>query len=218
MILLSDSKALLQTLRSANVPFAVVAVGRSVAEGISVHIHDFEAAAAMTRYLISLGHRQCGFIVGSPNHISSFQRQAGFQAAMTEAGIGVRSEWIAQGAFSYRSGLVAAEQILSSARRPTAIFASNDDMAAATIAVAHRMRINVPKELAVVGFDDTGLATTIWPTLTTVRQPVAAIARKAVELLLKEIRARRRGETLGPIEQVLSFSLVERESSAAIQS
>src|SRR5262249_41496128 len=99
---------------------------------------------------------------------------------------------------------------------PSAIFASNDDMAAAAIAVANRVGLEVPRSLTIVGFDDTPLATTIWPALTTVRQPVAAMSRKAVELLLEEIRLRRQGQTLGPLQHFMKFSLVKRESSAAI--
>ncbi len=216
VVLMSESKSLLQALRTAKIPCAVVAMGRPGMAGISVRINDFEAAAAMTRYLISIGHRQIGFIAGPPSHLSSSQRQEGFTAAMREAGVPVRPAWLAHGAFSYRSGLVAAEQILNTSQRPTAIFASNDDMAAATIAVANRLRIDVPNGLSVVGFDDTELATTIWPSLTTVRQPIAAMARKAVELLLEEIRLRRLGQTQGSVQHVMNYSLVERESSAAI--
>ena len=213
---LSDSKVALAALRNAKIPFIAVATGRPEAEGISVRINDFEAAAAMTRHLLSLGHRKIGFIVGAPNQTASVQRQAGYEAALAEAGLPVRSDWVKQGSFSYRSGLTAAEQILRSPQRPTAIFASNDDMAAAAIAVAHRVHLDVPKDLTVVGFDDTPLATTIWPAMTTVRQPVAAMARKAVELLLEEIRLRRLGETLEPLRHIMNFTLVKRESSAAI--
>ena len=213
---LSDSKVALEALRSAKVPFIAVATGRPEVEGLSVRIDDFEAAAAMTRYLLSLGHRDLGFIVGAPNQTVSAQRQAGFELALKEAGLPVHPEWVKPGSFSYRSGLIAAEQILNSPRRPTAIFASNDDMAAAAIAVAHRLRLDVPRDLTVVGFDDTPLATTIWPALTTVCQPVAAMARKAVELLLEEMRLRRQGETLEPLQHLMKFSLVKRESSAAI--
>jgi len=181
-----------------------------------VRIDDQEASAAMTRHLLSLGHREIGFIVGAANQTVSAQRQAGFEAALKEAGVAVRPEWVKQGSFTYRSGLVAAEQILDSANHPTAIFASNDDMAAAAIAVAHRLHLDVPKDLTIVGFDDTPLATTIWPALTTVRQPVAAMARKAVELLLEEIRLRRLGETQGPVQHLMNFTLVKRESSASI--
>ena len=213
---LSDSNAALEAVRAAKVPFIAVATGRPDAAGLSVRIDDLEAAAAMTRHLLSLGHRDIGFIVGAPNQTVSAQRQAGFEKALKEAGIAVHSEWVKQGSFTYRSGLVAAEQILDSARHPTAIFASNDDMAAAAIAVAHRLNLDVPKDLTIVGFDDTPLATTIWPALTTVRQPVAAMARKAVELLMEEIRLRRLGETLGPMQHFMNFTLVKRESSAPL--
>jgi LacI family transcriptional regulator len=213
---LSDSKVALAALRAARIPFIAVATGRPEVAGLSVRINDFEAAAAMTRYLLSLGHRNIGFIVGAPNQTASVQRQAGFTAALREAALPVHSEWVKQGSFTYRSGLTAAEQILNSEHRPTAIFASNDDMAAAAIAAAHRVRLDVPKDLTIVGFDDTPLAATIWPALTTVRQPVAAMAKKAVELLLEEIRLRRLGETLEPLLHFMNFTLVKRESSAAI--
>jgi LacI family transcriptional regulator len=213
---LSDSTAALEALRHARVPFIAVATGRPEPAGIAVRIDDFEASAAMTRYLLSLGHRDIGFIVGAPNQTASAQRQAGFEMALREARLPVRPDWVRPGSFSYRSGLTAAEQILDSARRPTALFASNDDMAAAALAVAHRLRLEVPRDLTVVGFDDTPLATTIWPALTTVRQPVAAMARKAVEFLLEEIRLRRLGRTLEPMQHVMKFTLVKRESSAPI--
>jgi LacI family transcriptional regulator len=212
---LSDSKVALEALRAAKIPFIAVATGRPEADGLSVRINDFEAAAAMTRYLLSLGHRRLGFIVGAPNQTASAQRYAGFAAALHENQLPVRRDWVKQGSFSYRSGLLAAEQLLAVEDRPSAIFASNDDMAAATIAVAHRLGLNVPADLTIVGFDDTPLATTIWPALTTVRQPVAAMARKAMELLLEEIRLRGTGRTLEPLQQFLNFSLVKRDSSAA---
>jgi LacI family transcriptional regulator, galactose operon repressor len=213
---LSDSNIALEALRAAKIPFIAVATGRPEEAGLSVRIDDLEAAGAMTRYLLSLGHRDIGFIIGAANQTVSAQRQAGFEKALREAGLPLHPEWVRQGSFSYRSGLQAAEQILGSGRRPTAIFASNDDMAAAAIAVAHKVHLDVPKDLTIVGFDDTPLATTIWPALTTVRQPVAAMARKAVELLLEEIRKRRLGESLEPLQHFMSFTLVKRESSAAI--
>jgi LacI family transcriptional regulator len=212
---LSDSNIALEALRHAKIPFVAVATGRPEEAGLSVRIDDLEASAAMTRYLISLGHRDIGFIVGAANQTVSAQRRAGFETALREAGLPLHPEWVKQGSFSYHSGLVAAEQMLSAARKPTAIFASNDDMAAAAIAAAHRVRMDVPQDLTIAGFDDTPLATTIWPALTTIRQPVAAMARKAVELLLEEIRLRRLGETLEPLQHFMNFTLMKRDSSAA---
>jgi LacI family transcriptional regulator len=210
---LSESKAAVQTLHAATVPFVAVATGRPAADGLSVRINDFEAAAAMTRYLLSLGHRDIGFIVGAPNQTASQERHAGFLAALAAEGIKPRSDRVKQGQFTYHSGLIATEQLLAGTRRPSAIFASNDDMAAAAIAVAHRQRLDVPADLTVVGFDDTPMATTIWPALTTIRQPVADMARKAIELLLEEIRLRATGGTLGPLQHIVDFCLIRRDSS-----
>ena len=214
---LSDSIAALKSLRDADLPFVAVATGRREVECLTVRIDDLEAAAAMTRYLLSLGHRKIGFIIGASNQKASRQRYLGFRAALKEAGIDERQEWVKKGSFSYRSGVVAAEQILSLADRPSALFASNDDMAAGALAVAHKLHLDVPVQLTVAGFDDTPLASTIWPTLTTVRQPVAAMAGKALELLLEEIRLRRQGKTQAPMQKVLNYSLVKRESSAVYQ-
>jgi LacI family transcriptional regulator len=111
--------------------------------------------------------------------------------------------------------LIAGERLLARDDPPTAIFASNDDMAAATISVAHRRGLLVPDDLSVVGFDDTALATSVWPELTTVKQPIAAMAEAALELIVADLRGRR-----GPAiarkftERVLSHALIIRESSA----
>jgi LacI family transcriptional regulator len=122
---------------------------------------------------------------------------------------------VAQGYFDYRSGLTAAEQLLKNFT-PTAIFASNDDMALATMAIAHRRGLDVPGDLSIVGFDDTPLATTVWLELTTIRQPIADMAREAVRLLVDQIRGRRAGDPPPVIHKLLKFTLVERQSSAAV--
>jgi LacI family transcriptional regulator len=120
---------------------------------------------------------------------------------------------VEQGYFSYRSGLIAGERLLGRDNRPTAIFASNDDMAAATVSVAHRLGLAVPEDLSIVGFDDTALATSVWPELTTVKQPIAAMAEAALELLIADLRSRQNGATHKAGERVLSHALIIRESS-----
>jgi LacI family transcriptional regulator len=211
---LSDSSLALELVSRAKVPFVAIGSGRKDLHGISVGIDDFEAAAAMTRYLLSLGHRKIGFVIGAPNISASHARVAGFRAAMQKAGAAVQPEWIKQGDFTYRSGLDAAGALLAGEDRPTAIFASNDDMAAGAVAVAHRLGLAVPGDVTIVGFDDTPLASAMWPSLTTVRQPVAAMARSAVELLLEDMRRQRLGEAIAGRRSVLKHRLVTRESSA----
>ena len=119
-----------------------------------------------------------------------------------------------QGDFTYRSGLAATEALLALADPPTAIFASNDDMAAAAIAVAHRHRIDVPGDLSVCGFDNSAMSTTIWPEISTIDQPVAEMARQATALLAETVRGR--GSTRArPLNHVrLDFKLLQRASDS----
>ena len=95
---------------------------------------------------------------------------------------------------------------------PTAIFAANDDMAAATASLAHRMGFDVPADLSIVGFDDTPVAASVWPALTTIHQPIAAMARAAVDLVLEEIRRIREGG-VRPRQLLHPHTLIVRESS-----
>ena len=209
---LCDSEEALKAVEDAGIPAVLVASGRPAAELSAVSINDFEASRAMTRHLLSLGHRRIGFINGHPNQTASGQRFRGFIEGMTEAGLSVGTDQVAQGYFTYRSGMEAAERLLS-AYNPTAIFASNDDMAAATVAVAHRRGLDVPGDVAVAGFDDTPLATTVWPELTTVRQPIADMAREAVRMLIEQIKGRRTGKPPQVAHKLLKFTLIKRDST-----
>ena len=210
---LSESIPILAELDAMQIPVVTVAMGSARSVGLNVRIDDHAAAMEMTRYLLELGHREIGFIKGHPNHVASHDRYRGFCDALNEAGLDCEKAPAEQGYFSYRSGLIAGERILSRANPPSAIFASNDDMAAATISVAHRRGLNVPQDLSIVGFDDTALATSIWPELTTVKQPIAAMAEAALELLIADLRRRRSGTPQKFVERVLSHAMIIRESS-----
>jgi LacI family transcriptional regulator len=211
-----DSQPLLKLVADTDTPAVAVSSGQP-AEGLcAVGIDDYHAAYEMTRHLLNLGHHRLGFIIGDAYQSCSSRRLAGFHAAMKDAGLNIEEEEVvAQGMFTYRSGLDAAEFLLAQEHRPTAIFASNDDMAAATVAIAHRMGLDVPSDLTVVGFDDAPLATTIWPELTTVRQPIMEMAGAAVDLLVRQIRGRRGGEPLPCEHMLMDFELVRRQSDAA---
>jgi len=214
-----DAEPLVRQLAAHGVLGVAVSSGQPSPLVSAIGIDDERAAYEMTRHLLSLGHQRLGFILGDRHQHASERRLAGFHRAMRDAGLDPAAmSVLAQGDFRYRSGLDAAEALLAAQARPTAIFASNDDMAAATVAIAHRRGLDVPSDLAVVGFDDAPLATTIWPELTTIRQPVTAMAGAAVELLARHIRSRRAGQPL-PCEHVLMpFELVRRQSDAAPRS
>ncbi len=208
---LGEAPSVLETLRKARLPMA--AVGAYGVDGaICVRIDDRRAAYEMTRELIDLGHRRLGFILGNPDQAASAERLAGFYAAVRETDGVVTA--IAQGDFSFTSGLAAAEQLLDVAQPPTAIFASNDDMAAAVVSVAHRRHLDVPGELTVAGFDDTSAAVTLWPPLTTVHQPVRKLAAEALGLLVARIAG------VKPVgaarDRVLDHEIVTRLSTSRL--
>jgi LacI family transcriptional regulator len=209
---LCDSKRIHAVISKAGALAVAVASASPRAGFLAVSIDDHKAAVAMTRHIISLGHTRIGFIIGNPDQTASAQRLAGYKAALTEVDIPIDKSLIRQGLFTYRSGLKAAEQLLGLVRPPTAIFASNDDMGAAAVAVAHRHHLDVPKGLTVCGFDDTEFSRSIWPELTTIRQPIADMSRSAMLLLLKKIRARRAGRDEDVKHVLLDFTLVRRDS------
>jgi LacI family transcriptional regulator len=211
---LCESKAIAAAFAAEGVPAVALATGQARDDVSCVRIDDFHAAREMTLHLIALGHSRIAFIRGQPTQTASGQRQAGFEAAMEESGLDVDPALVVQGFFSYKSGLEAAEKLLGRKRIPTAIFASNDDMAAAAISVAHRRSLDVPNDLSVVGFDDTPIATTVWPELTTIRQPIAAMAEAAINLLLHKIRRPKDRHAHQHVDHLVPYVLVKRDSVA----
>lgn len=206
---LSANAHLIAALDSRGLPFVRVAPDGTEHPSPVVEMDDEAAAREMTAYLLGLGHRRIGFIKGHPGHHSSKLRLDGFTAALTSWGVDAAEQPIEQGYNSFESGLAAARRLLASTERPTAIFASNDDMAAGAIFAAHEFGIRVPEELSVSGFDDTQLASTIYPPLTTVHQPSYDMAYAATGLLIDLVRGRE-----VPHATELGHNLVKRGSTA----
>lgn len=201
----TDCEPVLRVLESMNIPFVRISPGTNHALTSSVFMDDVQAADDVTTHLINMGHRRIAIIKGHPNHLASAERVHGYRRALDRAGIPFDPAWLVEGTFDFDSGAAAASILLDLPRPPTAIFASNDDMAAGVLAVAHDRGIDVPTELSVAGFDDTVLARTVWPPLTTIRQPVFDLAYAAAELLLGG----------GPItHRRLPHLLIERASVA----
>lgn len=212
---LCEDTTLLAALNAEALQIAQIAPGQPDAAAHAVTIDDLGAARTITAHLLRIGHRRISFIAGNPAQFQSGLRRAGYEQALCEAGLPLDAALVETGDFTYRSGLAAAERLLSLAEPPSAVFASNDDMAAAVVSVAHRRHLDVPADLSVCGFDDTAMATTVWPELTTIRQPVADMARTATALLARSVRARADGKPAEPQHRQLDYELVERGSSAA---
>jgi LacI family transcriptional regulator len=206
---LSDMQTLNHLLLGNDIP--CVRVSQRQFNGFPwISVADVDAADEMTEHLLQLGHRRIGFIIGDPEHGQSHDRHAGYRRALERHGIEYDRELVQQGHFDYESGCSCAEQLLSMPRRPTAIFASNDPMAMGVLSAAHEMGFDVPGELSVAGFDDSPLARHAWPPLTTVRQPIAEVARLAA----KELIGRLEDRSEGPSHHCLKAELVLRRSTA----
>ncbi|MFY7836901.1 MAG: LacI family DNA-binding transcriptional regulator [Novosphingobium sp.] len=201
----TDCDPVLRALEAMDIPFVRISPGTNHALTSSVFMDDAQAADDMTTHLINAGHRRIGFIKGHQNHMASDDRLFGYRRALDRAGLPYDPVLVCEGEFDFDSGARGAVALLGLPNRPTAIFASNDDMAAGVLAVAHDRGMNVPAQLSVAGFDDTTLARTVWPPLTTIHQPMAELARTATEILIAggDITHRR-----------LPHTLVERASVA----
>jgi len=173
-------------------------------------MREREAAAAMVDHLVSLGHRRIAHILGDPEHGAGIWRLAGFRDGLRRAGLQENPAYMVQGRFSFDSGVAAMRELLALPQRPTAIFAADDDMAVGAIWAAAEAGVSVPGEVSICGFDDTTIATQVWPPLTTVHQPVREMGRRATEELL--LRVLDKGE---PRMVEVDYEMRIRASTAA---
>jgi len=209
---LSEAAPLIAALDQRNIPFVRIAPSDLQHASPYVDMDDEGAAREMTGHLISLGHRRIGFIVGHPNHIASSLRLRGYRCALEQHRLDYDPAYVKQGYFVFESGLEAARELLTLPLPPSAVFASNDDMAAGVLLAAHELGIPVPGRLSVAGFDDTYIARIVWPRLTTVHQPSYDLAFSATDLLLLSLK-----DGAGPKTARLPHKLILRESTGPAQ-
>lgn len=210
---LCNTRTILEALQSVDMPAVLVTSGRPVIDVPTVSIDDRKASRAMTRHLLGLGHKRIAFIRGNPSHSASELRLQGFEDAMQEAKLPLTPKQVAQGLFTYQSGLEATQCLLDSGFNPTAIFASNEEMALAAMALAFRRGLDVPDDLSIAGFDDSPMAGITKPGLTAVRRPIADMAAQAVRMLDEQLRARQAGRACVPTHTLMEFSIIQRGST-----
>lgn len=183
----SESKDLAAALREAEHCYVRMA-SVDLDDHTNIVVSDERAAMSeMARYMVSLGHKKIGFITGPLDYYSSIERLEGFRNTLNDLGIGLDQSLVVEGKNSYQSGLERALELLTRADRPSAIFANNDEMAAAVLRVAHQLGISVPQQLSIAGFDDNLLASRIIPSLTTIQRPVGAMASLAAHKIIQSI-------------------------------
>lgn len=202
----SQREPFLTALRERNIRH--VAISPNVGEGPAptVSMDDRLAARQLVEVLIGQGHRDIAFISGGARAPASRRRRAGYIDALEGAGLPRRADREADGDFTFKTGEEVAHRLLTTAPRPTAIFAANDSMALGVMVAAARLGVRVPDELSVVGFDDAPAASVVWPRLTTVSQPLERMAAAAVDLLLAPEAA----EPPAPV--MIDFEIMMRES------
>jgi len=209
----SENNDLAGALAQAGVNYVRLA---SMALDSTEHVvisNERSAAAAMAEYLHKLGHRRIGYIAGPRGMKSTRERLEGFCEALEKHGCKPARDMIARGAYSYESGKECARALLAKKVPPTAIFASNDEMAVGAINAAQELGLKVPEDLSVAGFDDSILATRITPTLTTIRRPVRQMAQLAAIKLIASIDGREEDAHSGIM---VDATLIARNSTRSI--
>jgi LacI family transcriptional regulator len=214
---LCDNPHVLKALHESGTPTVLVSPARQRKDMPSVRMDDVHAAEEITNLLISLGHRRIAFIRGAADQAASGLRELGFVKAMKAARVEIAPELVIDGDFRFESGVAATHQLLKLRHHPTAVFASNDDMALGVLAAAQRQGLAIPGDLAIVGFDDSPASSLVWPPLTTMRQPTLAMARTAVDLLIgtPTVQGTPGTRTSSALQRVLPHELVVRDSTAA---
>jgi LacI family transcriptional regulator len=169
---------------------------------------DHLGARLAVRHLVDLGHRRIG-LVGGPGYATSARgREAGYAAALADAGIAADPSLVAGDAFSMEAGERAGRALLDRAARPTAIFAVNDNTAIGVLAAAHALGLRVPEDLSLVGYNDIPVVSRLPVPLTTVRVPFGTVAANALDLLQEALAG------AAPRTLVAAPTLIPRRSTA----
>ncbi|MEM8616297.1 MAG: LacI family DNA-binding transcriptional regulator [Pseudomonadota bacterium] len=203
---LCDDSEILELLQDNDVAYASLSPARQPERTPVMRMDDRAAVVELIGSLQKQGHRRIAFIAGPEGHNASTGRREGYLEAMAAMDLKVSPDMIAEGDYSLRSGFEAAQSLLEAQKRPTAIFAANDDMAVGAMTAIMAAGLNIPQDISVAGFDDTRLASAVWPPLTTIRQPVTAMAQKAAERLMSP-------DADAALEEVFDFELVPRQST-----
>lgn len=213
LVLPEESSDELRALAAQGYRYVVVDPGEHPDADIpAVSAAHAAGADQAVRHLLDLGHRRIAAITGPPGRMATEERLRGYHAALAAAGLAADPRLVVVSNFKVEGGYESAARLLAPADRPTAIFAFNDPMAIGAMRAAAARGLRVPEDVSIVGFDDTNEAQFVTPGLTTVRQPLAAMGRMGVGLLLRLLA----GEPPTILHPELATRLVVRGSTAAL--
>jgi len=213
IVLPHSPQAYVDRLLEQGFPFVLIDY-RDDAGGFStLTVTNTQGAYDATKYLLDLGHRRIGLIMGTLHQSSTGERYDGYQMALSEYGAVLDLDLVRQGDFLEPSGYSCAQQLLALSERPTAILASSDAMAFGVMSAAQEVGLRIPHDLSLIGFDDIPEASYVRPALTTVRQPLNKLGQEGVRLLLRHIE----DPELGPQHIELDTMLIIRDSCAPLK-
>lgn len=179
-----------------------------------ISIDNIKAGYTAVKHLISLGHSRIGMVSAYNRLLSAQQREEGYRNAILEAGLEYDSDLIKMGSYGYTGGLRATKELLEMEDRPTAIFAISDITAIGAIRAIKEKGLQVPDDIAVVGFDNTSIASMYDPRLTTISQPRYDMGKISMEVLLKLIKNKEmKAGKIKPKDIYLEHELIIREST-----
>lgn len=180
----SEDEELIQRLRDIGCAYVRVAAIALDTPDRLIETHDYVGAAEAARHIAALGHRRIAHVPGPDTFLSASERLRGFRVGLAEYGLKIDEGYLLRGGYTFESGMECGKKLLSLPEPPTAVFAGNDEMAVGIYQMALRSGLHVPNDLSIVGFDDSPIATRIWPMLTTVRLPIRHMGRTAAQLLI----------------------------------
>lgn len=197
-------------LATRGIPFVIVDPAGAPAPGAAtVGSSNWSGGHAATQHLIELGHRDIAFITGPSDMMNAVARLSGYRAALDQAGIPYRQEYVVPGQFHFAEGLAAGRRLLDLSHPPTGVFAGNDLQAIGVYEAARERGVSIPGELSVVGYDDIKVSRWTGPPLTTVNAKLTEMAEAATRLVL--------GLREGSVETpriFLDIEMVVRDSTA----
>jgi LacI family transcriptional regulator len=214
VLLSSDNKDFLSQIH--NRQFPIILIGdRFLSNDIAcVTAANKNGSYLATRHLVELGHRRIGFVEGPPEFLCSRERLEGYKMALNDSGMQFDEHMVKYGDLLEESGFKAIAAWAESGNLPSAVFLSSDEMASGALRACKEAGLEVPENISIVGFDDIPKAAFIDPPLTTVRQPMRAMGKTGVEILINQIVRKDRE----PVRIELETDLIVRNSSGPIKS
>ena len=199
----------IDVLAESGFPFVLINHKKYTKNINFVDSQNIQGARLAVQHLYEKGHRDIAFIAGSMDETNARDRLKGFQETMLEFGLTCREHWILYGDFNQETAYHESNKLFQGAKIPSAVFCSDDYMAIGVINRIKEQRLNIPEDIAIIGFDDIELAAYIKPTLTTIRQPIYDLGKTGAQILLNLID----GKQSVPVHKLLNVELIKRDST-----